>query len=217
MLTPFRIILSLGLWLGAMFLPAGRWDLLWFWVHMGVVLAATLVLLFTIDRGLLQERLNPPPGGHDRSLRLVLAMLFFAHLVIAGLDAGRFHWSKEMPTGWRIAALVVFVAAMATFPWAMHVNRFFSPVVRIQSERGHHLVTTGPYRIVRHPGYLAAILAGLSSGIVLGSWWSLVPIAPIIVMLVRRTIIEDHFLHAHLEGYPAYAQRVRYRLAPWVW
>ena len=101
--------------------------------------------------------------------------------------------------------------------WAMSVNRFFSPVVRHQTERGHRLITGGPYRCVRHPGYLATLCWLPASGLALGSWWSLAPLVVVLVLLVRRTIIEDRFCNETIEGYTNYASRVRYRLVPLVW
>ena len=99
----------------------------------------------------------------------------------------------------------------------MIVNRFFSPVVRIQEERGHHLITEGPYRFIRHPGYAGMLLAFAGVGPALGSWWSLVPLVPVVLLILRRLLIEDRYLHEHLEGYAGYAQRVPYRLLPGVW
>ena len=100
--------------------------------------------------------------------------------------------------------------------WAMAVNRFFSPVVRLQEERGHRLVTDGPYRYIRHPGY-AGILLSACVGVALGSWWSLLPLVVAMGLILRRTALEDRFLRASLEGYASYAEQVRYRLVPGIW
>lgn len=142
---------------------------------------------------------------------------FVGHLVVAALDIGRFQWSGSIPAGVQIAALVELGASLAVSIRSVSVNRFFSPVVRIQSERGHHLVDIGPYRWVRHPGYAAAIGSMIFSEPALGSWWSMVPLVPMFFLILRRTIIEDRYLHEHLEGYVAYVQRVRYRLMPGIW
>jgi protein-S-isoprenylcysteine O-methyltransferase Ste14 len=99
----------------------------------------------------------------------------------------------------------------------MAVNRFFSSVVRIQSDRGHQLVTGGPYGWIRHPGYLAALLQGISSGIALGSWVSMIPVVGMLPLLFVRTVREDRFLRGNLPGYLEYAQRVRYRMLPGIW
>jgi protein-S-isoprenylcysteine O-methyltransferase Ste14 len=116
-----------------------------------------------------------------------------------------------------MTALVLFAAALGLTTWAMNTNRFFSPVIRIQRERGHHLITTGPYRYIRHPGYLAAVISWVFGSFALGSWWAMVPAGVCILILLRRTIIEDRFLHAELAGYAEYARTVRYRWVPGVW
>ena len=121
------------------------------------------------------------------------------------------------PPASRPLALIGYAAGMALSVYAMLNNRFFSPVVRIQHERGHTLVTSGPYRFVRHPGYVGAILASACGGVALGSWWSLVPLAPFAVLFLRRTAVEDRMLRADLDGYAGYAERVRYRLVPGLW
>jgi protein-S-isoprenylcysteine O-methyltransferase Ste14 len=98
--------------------------------------------------------------------------------------------------------------------WAMVVNRFFSSVVRLQTDRGHHVIDSGPYRVVRHPGYAGIVASAPAGGIVIGSLWSLLPLAVMAVLLLRRLRMEDAFLHRELAGYPDYAKRVRYRLLP---
>src|SRR5262249_60715294 len=108
---------------------------------------------------LLKERLAPAPGGEDRTLRLWMAPFMAGQLVIAGLDVGRFHWTGPLPAWLQGAGLAAYAAGVGLTVWAMVTNRFFSPVVRIQHERGHHLVTGGPYRVVRHPGYAGLIVA----------------------------------------------------------
>ncbi len=99
----------------------------------------------------------------------------------------------------------------------MAVNRFFSSVVRIQKERGHHLVTDGPYRYVRHPGYVGAMISMPASAIALGSWWSLLPATAFSLVVFRRAALEDAFLRDNLDGYNRYMERVRYRLLPGLW
>jgi protein-S-isoprenylcysteine O-methyltransferase Ste14 len=138
-------------------------------------------------------------------------------LVVAGLDAGRFGWSPELPAGVRGAALLAYVMGIAVSMWAMSVNRFFEPTVRIQTDRGQYAVTDGPYRFVRHPGYAGMLLAVLAEGAVLGSLWALVPAVAFAAVLAARTAMEDRMLRAGLDGYAQYAGAVRYRLVPCVW
>lgn len=199
-----------------LFVSAGRLNLPFFWAYFAVYTAAWAAMLATMDRGLMQERARPGPGGIDRRLRFIIMPFFTAVLILAGLDAGRYGWS-HVPRGVQILSLVLVAAAYALSAWAIHANRFFSPVVRIQSERGHALITTGPYAFVRHPGYAAALVIMLATAPALGSWWALLLGVATAAIYFRRVLIEDRFLHANLEGYPAYAQRVRYRLLPGLW
>ena len=99
----------------------------------------------------------------------------------------------------------------------MASNRFFSSVVRIQKDRGHTVVTGGPYQFVRHPGYVGGILSALGTALLLGSWWAFVPTGLLVCVIVVRTALEDRTLQAELEGYRDYAGRVRYRLLPGIW
>ncbi len=209
---PFLIIVG-----GILFASAGRLDLPMFWVYLGVVLSYVIIALAVLDPGLLQERIRPGPGGKDRYLRLLAFPFILCHWIVAGLDVGRFHWSDTMPFALQIVGTVGLASGMAISIWAMAVNPFFSPVVRIQSERGHRLITSGPYRFVRHPGYLGAVVSCLFGMCILGSLGAMLPIGVLLLLMLRRAKLEDRFLHEELEGYGEYAQRVRYRLIPGLW
>jgi protein-S-isoprenylcysteine O-methyltransferase Ste14 len=113
--------------------------------------------------------------------------------------------------------MVGMAAAFMVMFGAMRANRFFSPVVRIQTDRGHHVIDTGPYAHVRHPGYAGMIPSMPFSALALGSWAAFAISLVYVGMIVRRVLFEDAFLHEHLAGYREYAQRVRYRLLPGVW
>jgi protein-S-isoprenylcysteine O-methyltransferase Ste14 len=110
--------------------------------------------------------------------------------------------------------VVGFTLALAVIVWVMHVNRFFSSVIRIQAERGYHVISTGPYRWVRHPGYAAMLLVCPTSGLALGSWLSTVPMLAFIPFILYRTLAEDWMLKRALPGYASYAEQVHYRLFP---
>jgi protein-S-isoprenylcysteine O-methyltransferase Ste14 len=152
----------------------------------------------------------------DRVLLSVLLPVMTAALPVAGLDDGRFHWSRM---SWWVVAVgyLLLTTGVAITAWAQSVNRFFEPGVRIQTDRGHHVVDTGPYSIVRHPGYVGAVLLFAGLALSLGSWWALIPAGVATLLLVLRTHWEDRTLNAELPGYADYAQRVRYRLLPGVW
>jgi protein-S-isoprenylcysteine O-methyltransferase Ste14 len=189
------------------------------WLYVGLWSAFILVTSFTVDPDLIRERRRPGPGRQGSLLRagLFTASIGVSHLIIAGLDVGRLHWSDTVPTGLHVVGFVGLVASFGLFGWATAVNRFFSSVVRIQRDRGHHVVLAGPYRYVRHPGYTATIGFCLCSPLALGSWLSLLPNLVGIGALVWRTVFEDRLLTEELEGYRAYAERVRSRLLPGVW
>jgi protein-S-isoprenylcysteine O-methyltransferase Ste14 len=136
--------------------------------------------------------------------------------VVAALDDGRSHWS-HLP-GWGcLVGYALMLAGFVGFTWATSVNRFFEPSVRIQTDRGHRVVDTGPYAIIRHPGYAFGFLLFLGIPLALGSLWALIPAILLCPLLVVRTVLEDRTLQAELPGYKEYAQRVRYRLLPGIW
>ena len=199
-----------------LFLSAGRWDLPFFWAY---VLAYALLAVggfLSIDPDLIRERMRS--GLRDRSLLVASAKLaMWVHLIVAGLDVGRYHWSDAVPIPLRIIGLVGFAAGFGVVVWAMAVNRFFIPTVRIQSERGHHLITAGPYGYVRHPGYAGIVIGVLCSGLALGSWLAATPMVCLAGGIFRRVVVEDRFLAEHLDGYVEYMDRVQVRLFPRVW
>lgn len=212
-----RVLIVEGLLAATLFASAGRIDLPWFWAVLALHASMLLAGVPFMDPELRNERVRPGPGGRSRQVRWLALPMLLSHLVITGLDVGRFGWSGPIPVAVQAAALVGYAAGMGLSLWAMAANRFFSPVVRIQAERGHRLVSTGPYALLRHPGYTGLIVGSLCGGIALGSWWSLVPLAPFVGMFLWRTAMEDRFLHEGLEGYVGYAGRVRYRLVPGLW
>ena len=136
--------------------------------------------------------------------------------MIAGLDQ-RFGWTGTIHPVLQAAGFLVMIAATAFANWATRVNRFFSSAVRIQADRGHTVVTTGPYEIIRHPGYAGFMILMIAGSIALGSLWSLVPALVWSVLFIRRAAIEDRMLRSNLDGYEDYARRVRFRLIPRVW
>ncbi|MBN1274196.1 MAG: isoprenylcysteine carboxylmethyltransferase family protein [Candidatus Aminicenantes bacterium] len=137
-------------------------------------------------------------------------------LIAAGLDE-RFGWSPELSKAVHIAAFVITVLAYILGVWSTVVNKYFSAVVRIQQDRGQTVVTSGPYRYVRHPGYSGGIVTNFTIPLLLGSLWALAPGLLVNGLIVIRTVLEDNTLKDKLDGYRDYARRVRYRLIPGVW
>jgi protein-S-isoprenylcysteine O-methyltransferase Ste14 len=208
---------------GLLFGAAGRWDLPWFWAYLGgfvVISLVSVLLLSWRSPDLLKLRTGFQMGRSDIPdllFRGALALGFLAHYVLAGVDVGRFHWSGSSPLPVQLVGLVGFLAGIGLGTWAALANPFFTPEVRIQEDRGQRVITAGPYRLVRHPGYTGGILLILLSGVALGSWWAILPMLPVIATLIRRTALEDRLLQQKLPGYPEYAQTVRFRLLPGVW
>jgi protein-S-isoprenylcysteine O-methyltransferase Ste14 len=199
-----------------LFAAAGRIHLPLFWLYVAIAAGLSVGGLFLISKELARERMRPGGQPPPWSLRAAF-LLCLLHWVVAGLDRGRFHWSDTVPLALRIAALAVIALGLAVVLWAMHVNPFFSSAVRIQRERGQYVVEGGPYRWVRHPGYLGAIPAMFASGLVLGSWLATAFGGLGALWLLWRTIVEDRMLRTELPGYEAYAGRVRWRLLPGLW
>jgi protein-S-isoprenylcysteine O-methyltransferase Ste14 len=210
-------LVAVGFLFALFFGSAGRWDLPLDWAYFALYLALMLARVCSVDPDLQRERLRPAHRGRDLLPVMLGTPLYLAHYVVAGLDVGRFHWSDGLAPAVQIAGLVFSAGGWALVWWAMVVNRFFVTTVRIQTERGHHLVEAGPYRYVRHPGYAGMSLGFLASPIALGSWSALIPMVPAVLLIIRRAVVEDRLLHQELQGYPEYAARVRHRLLPGIW
>jgi protein-S-isoprenylcysteine O-methyltransferase Ste14 len=201
-----------------LFGSAGRWDLPFFQAYIGIMFILFFAAFFIPDKDLIAERRKPGPGGQDVGLRRNAILVMAVHWAVAGVDVGRLHWSDTVPFWLQVPALAGIAAALSLSAWAVRSNRFFSSVARIQRERGHVLVTAGPYQYIRHPGYAASIGWFVLSGVALGSWLSVVPAAAGgIFLFLRRLRIEEALLLVELEGYREYAQRVPYRLVPGIW
>jgi protein-S-isoprenylcysteine O-methyltransferase Ste14 len=201
----------------ALFASAGSLAFISFWIYLAIMAAVFIGSFLWVDPDLARERMRP--GGQKPPLAIWLfTVVLIAHYVVAGLDRGRLHWSDGV-SGWlQGVALIVMAASFALVLWAMVVNRFFSSAIRIQNDRGQHVISTGPYAVIRHPGYLAGIVFVVISGIALGSWYAALMLTVFTVpFLLYRVIVEDGMLHAELPGYTDYAARVRRRLVPGVW
>jgi len=203
-------------------LTSGRFDWLWGWALLAVVVAFDIsraLVLIPRHPDLLNERGKVLPGSKkwDRWMYMLgISLLPFAALILSGLDE-RFGWRPAMPLAGNLAGLAVSAAGYALALWAMAANRFFSTIVRIQTERGHTVVTGGPYRFVRHPGYVGVILTTVAMPVSLGSWWAVIPALLAVFFLVLRTALEDRILIAELPGYGDYIRQTRYRLIPGIW
>ncbi len=205
----------------ALFWPAGRWNWWQAWAALGVMLVwiiATAVVILRTNPGLLAERLGPRKGAKrwDTAILSIVGLTQLARYIVAGFDQ-RYEWTVGISLAAQLAALAICILGYALFVWATASNTFFSQIVRIQSERGHTVASGGPYRYVRHPAYIGAIVYELALPILLNSWPALLISAVNVVLFILRTALEDGTLQAELAGYAAYAREVRYRLLPGIW
>jgi protein-S-isoprenylcysteine O-methyltransferase Ste14 len=218
------MLARLGRWLvlsaliaGALVGLSGRTDLWRLWAT-GAVMAATLLLaLFLIDPAVTRERLKRNQKTADPVVLALIRVTAMSVFIVAPLDVGRFHWSGPVPAALSAAALAALAGAFIFALTAVRANRFFIPQVRIQTERGHHVIDRGPYAIVRHPGYAAMTVFAPAAALAMGSWAALIPGLGCAAAFAYRAAREDRFLHQNLDGYQEYAGRVRSKLIPGLW
>jgi protein-S-isoprenylcysteine O-methyltransferase Ste14 len=213
-------IFSLAITSVCLFGSVGRLDWPNAWILLGLNFGASVATTALLWRNtdLLAERSNVKAGkSWDKAIVAIAVLLGpVSTWVTAGLDT-RFHWSDGMPHSAFLAGVAVAVLAAALIAWAMRSNKFFSAVVRIQKDRGHSVVTGGPYHFLRHPGYTGMAAFTLATPLILNSRWAFAPAVATAAVTVLRTILEDRTLHNELEGYADYARRVKYRLVPGIW
>jgi protein-S-isoprenylcysteine O-methyltransferase Ste14 len=204
-------------------LVSGRWAWPEAWAYAGLTIggfAFSRFLAARKDSSILAERAGSVGKADaepfDKILLPVVALGGVALPLVCGLDE-RFGWSLHYTDPIKLAALAVFVWGLVFSSWALVVNPFFSGTVRIQTDRGHTLVTAGPYQIVRHPGYGGGLLVYFATPVLLDAAWAFIPALVLAAALVVRTSLEDKTLREKLPGYKEYTAQVRYRLVPWVW
>jgi protein-S-isoprenylcysteine O-methyltransferase Ste14 len=203
-----------------LFVPAGtlNWTLgWWFTVAFLVCTLVSIVVIWRFNPEIFAARSRIQPGtkAWDYVFIALIVGGFIAVLPVAALDF-RFGWSS-VPAWAIVLAYALFALSFADQIWALAVNRHFEPGVRIQQDRGQTVIDTGPYAIVRHPGYIGGVTLGLAMALMLGSWWALLPVLVLSVATAVRTLFEERTLRAGLPGYTAYTRRVRYRWVPGVW
>ena len=201
-----------------LFVSAGtlKWPIVWLYLLLSVAVIAINALIFPpeliAERGKKKENVEE----WDQRLTSLLFIPWIGLFVVAGLDL-RFGWTTEMPVWTAVLGLAIFILGSALVSWAMVSNQYFSTVVRIQYERGHKVCSSGPYRYVRHPGYLGMIAYQLFSPLIFGSLWAFIPAGLMAALFLLRTAREDRTMKEKLEGYQEYSERVRWRMAPGVW
>jgi protein-S-isoprenylcysteine O-methyltransferase Ste14 len=221
-----RMLVQTAIWLGItgalLFVSAGTlaWPQAWiFLAELGILGLVSGFAIGRRDPALLRERMASPIQKDQKSWDKILISVFFAlwmsQYVLIGLDA-RYQWS-HVPLWLQVAGALAIGFGLYAFHAVLKANTFAAPVVKIQSERKHQVVSTGPYAYVRHPMYAGAMPLIIGTPLLLGSWWGLVWGAALVALLGFRAVLEEDTLKAELEGYEAYAARVRYRLVPGVW
>ena len=206
-----------------LFGAAGTWRWPSGWAFLVLFVAVSLALslwLAVTDPALLAERMRSPVQKDqkpwDRVFLLHLVVVYVAWLAVMALDARRFSWSHA-PLWIQVVGALLIVASYLGIAWVFQTNSFAAPVIKIQAERKQTVISTGPYAIVRHPMYAFAIWQFVGMPLMLGSWWGLAFVPPIVAAVAIRTLGEEKMLRAELDGYDAYARRVRWRYAPGLW
>jgi protein-S-isoprenylcysteine O-methyltransferase Ste14 len=216
-------LLWIALICALLFLPAGTLDWPGAWVFMAEFVVGAAAITFWLarhDPGLLNERMSGAfqkgQALADKVFMTVIIVVWYGWLVLMGLDAGRWHLS-HMPVALNIAGAIVIPVGFFIVWRVFRANSFAAPVIRVQSERGQHVIDTGPYAVVRHPMYAGAMIYMLGMPLLLGSWFGLLVLPLILCALTVRIFIEEATLRKGIAGYAEYAARVRYRLVPGVW
>jgi protein-S-isoprenylcysteine O-methyltransferase Ste14 len=217
----FQILVYVLFLVVVTFLIAGRWDWWMAWIYF-LLYALTMVvavLAVPMEQQLIEERTSIKDGVKrwDKWLTAPLSWAYPLLLFVLAALEMRFGQKLVFHPWLQIAGLLASVLGQLFSTWAMAVNKFYARFVRIQTDRGHYPITGGPYRFIRHPGYVGVIVGALGAAFAIGSLWTLVFSAVISVLLIVRTALEDRVLQDELEGYASYAQKTRYRLLPGIW
>jgi protein-S-isoprenylcysteine O-methyltransferase Ste14 len=213
-----QVVIQTLLIAAILFIASGRLDWGWAWAYLGVGVGILVINLLVLPPELIAERgqIKENTKSWDKVLGALIGIPTLGTVIVAGLDK-RFGWSPQLALAIQVTALVFYALAQGLFTWAMASNKFFSGTVRIQEERGHAVASGGPYRYVRHPGYVGYIMSWIATSLALGSLWALILAGLVMGLMVIRTALEDKTLVEELDGYQDYAAQVRYRLLPGVW
>jgi protein-S-isoprenylcysteine O-methyltransferase Ste14 len=218
----FQFFISVMIWAGLLFWSAGTLKWVRGWIHLGLLVATLLVNFFVLlkkNPTLLETRTKKQRFKLKFDILLMLLVMTPATMavpIVAGLDAVRYRL-LPIPFWAVFPGIALHIAGDALMLWAMAVNPFMEKAIRIQTERGHHVIMTGPYAIVRHPMYTGLMLLLLAMPLMLGSLWTFVPVGIALAGLIVRTILEDHILRKDLPGYKEYIKKIHYRLLPGIW
>ena len=203
------------------FISAGR---LYYWpglvyVAIGLIMFIINYTFLRLDKELLEERSKPGEGARkwDKKILGLSFLVTISMYIVAGLDSGRYHWSPDFNRSICLTGAIFTASGQLLFLVAQKQNKFFSSTFRIQTDRNHVVCDTGLYRIVRHPAYMGSVIQSMGFPLLFGSYWSIIPVFAMIILLVLRTNLEDRTLKNELKGYTEYTNKVRFRIIPFVW
>ncbi len=220
-----RLLIRMIFFAVALMWPAGTlywweaWAVVTLWTGFGLTITPYLM---KHDPALLAERMRLVPIQKDQQSwdKVIMALFLIAAIglyIIPGFDVVRYEWSDPLPLWMRLVAIAVHIPCFVLFGWVLRENTYLAQVVKIDEQRGHHVITTGPYAWVRHPMYTLTIVLFFAVPIALGSRWALTLSFLLALLLILRTYLEDRTLHEELNGYPEYAKQTRFRLIPGLW
>ena len=216
-----RILITSIVFSVILFLCAGTFDYFQGWIFFGTNIITSLMNFWSVrnDPELIAERSKIGGGAKswDKKILGLSAFIYLLYLIISGLDSGRFDWSPDFHWSLYVLGFVMTILGQVLFLAAKKENRFFSSVVRIQTERGQVVCDTGVYKIVRHPGYSGMMVSMLALPLITGSAWSIIPTVISIALLFLRTHLEDETLKNELPGYIEYTRTTKQKLIPKIW
>ncbi|MDD3281257.1 MAG: isoprenylcysteine carboxylmethyltransferase family protein [Bacteroidales bacterium] len=218
-LAPIRWIIVTAL---VFFLASGKTNNLRVWIYICVYAIGGLIigiLLYKKSPKLLNDRGKMQEGTKQFDKYIILTYFLFAIIItplIAGIDK-RLNLSEVLPFYYLYVGIILYIISAIFSTWPMLYNPFFEGTVRIQKEKHHYVITTGPYKIVRHPGYLGMLFGSISLPFALGSLLAFIPLFIMIILIFVRTYYEDTTLQKEFTGYSEYCKKVKYRLIPFIW
>lgn len=218
LITLFSALAFLVLLGTILFVIAGTIDLPTIWLYLLLRVVFTFASVFAMSEDVARERLKPAQGSKPEPVyNIGTTVAWVSHIILVPLDLGRFHWSAGFPLWLNIVGSLVMILGFSLVIWALRHNEYMSARIRIQGDRGQHVIDTGPYAIIRHPNYAGGFLVSLASGFVFGSWVSIPPMLLHMALFMYRALHEEKVLCAELDGYRDYTARVRWRFLPKIW
>lgn len=213
-----QVIVILIIQLSILILAAGDYKWTWLFVFIAISIVILVINYMVLPDDVIKERGRKKANVKtwDKAISGINAFPSFGLYIVSGLDH-RFAWTGDLPLYVHLLGLFMLFLGSMLFTWSMVSNSFFSTMVRIQKERNHKVATSGPYRYVRHPGYVGFIVMSISTPLLLGSLYALICSGMTMVLMILRTVLEDKTLSSELDGYKEYKSQVRYKLIPFVW